>query len=215
MASTFRTRLARCWRFAKAWLVATFVCWHLFFLVVRNSLDLGRYQQRTWLQKRDWWTTVGPVYQPADRATENYSNFTGVRQGWSMFSPPLARSVEFLTVRLDFTDGSEEMVYSENEPDPTDFLRVGGWRQRRLEDYMADTRTDSLREHRERPLFESYVRWCIRRWQQAHPDDPRTLAGAVLLGRTFLLPKPEDDPHNIRASTVYPLGAFGPDGNLQ
>jgi hypothetical protein len=217
MASTPcpRSRLARLWRFIRAAVVFVFVCWHLFFLLFRNPLDLWWRDVESWAKERSWWARAEPFYEPVDRVTRRYGNLAAVQQGWSMFTPPLARSAPFLTARLDFTDGSQAFVFSENEPDPTRFLRLGGWRQRKLEDYMVHTSPSDLPGNQELPLFEAYARWCARTWREAHADDPRELAKVVLLSRSFDFPEPGHDPSRFKPPSVSVIGTFGPDGKLR
>jgi hypothetical protein len=195
--------------------VFVFVCWHLFFLLFRNPLDLWGNELEAWAKKQTWWARAEPVFEPVDRVTRRYGNLTGVQQGWGMFTPPLARSAPFLAARLDFTDGSATFVYSENEPDPTHFLRLGGWRQRKLEDYMVHTKPHDLPGNQELPLFEAYARWCARLWREAHADDSREIAKVVLLNRNFELPEPGHDPRHFQPPTVTVIGTFGPDGRLR
>lgn len=217
MASTPAPRsvLRRLWRFTTAALVFVFVCWHLFFLLFRNPLDLWWNDLEPWVRKHDWWPRVKPEFETADAVTRRYGNLIGVQQGWSMFTPPMARGAPFLAARLEFADGSREFVLSENEPaDPASFLRFGGWRTRKLEDYMVHTTPDELRGHSELALYEAYARWCVRRWKETHPDDPRELARVVLLKRRFELPRPGDDPRHFDPPTVRVVGVFGPDGRL-
>jgi hypothetical protein len=213
--SLHRSALARLWRFTRVTAVVVFVCWHLFFLLFRNPLDLWWDDLKPWVKEQDWWAGAQPVFEPVDVLTRRYGNLISVQQGWTMFAPPLARSAPFLAARLDFTDGSASFVFSENEPDPTNFLRIGGWRQRKLEDYMVYTKPHQLPDHEELALFESYARWCARRWQEAHPDDARELAQVVLLKRRFDLPPPDRDPRHFDPPTVTVIGTFGPDGRLR
>jgi hypothetical protein len=191
--------------------VFVFVSWHLFFLLFRNPLDLWWADLKPWLKDQSWWTRLEPV----DDVTYRYGNLIGVQQGWTMFTPPLARSAPFLAARLEFTDGSADFVYSENEPDPTHFLRLGGWRQRKLEDYMVTIPSRKLPGHEELALFEAYARWSARRWKEAHGADPRELARIVLLKRSFDLPSPDQDPQQFQPPTVTVIGTFDPDGRLR
>ncbi len=206
---------ARPGRYLRAALLIGFVSWQLFFLLLRNPLDLWWNDVEPWVKKQAWWARVEPVFTPVDRLTKRYGNLAAVQQGWSMFTPPLARSAPFLTARLDFTDGSHDFVFSENEPDPAHFLRLGGWRQRKLEDYMVHSKPSDLPGNQELPLFEAYARWCARRWQADHANDPRQVAQIVLLNRTLEFPAPGQDLRQVSPPTVTLIGTFGPDGKLR
>jgi hypothetical protein len=195
--------------------VFVFVVWHLFFLLLRNPLDLWWDPIKDWLTEKGLWSRVEPIFGPVDRATWKYGNFFGIDQGWTMFPPPLARSVTFLAARLEFTDGTQDTVYSPNEPNPTAYFRLGGWRQRKLEDYLTRVNAGELAGHKELPLWEAYVRWCIQRWYQANPGDSRQLEKVVLLKRTLVLPKPGEDPTVFKPAQVSIFATFDSDGRLQ
>jgi hypothetical protein len=195
--------------------VGLFVCWHLFFLLVRNPLDLWYTPFKEWCQERGWWPRLEPWVRPVDRATGQYGNGLGVEQGWCMFTPPLARSAPFLAARIDFTDGTSEVLRSDNEPDPTAFFRVGGWRQRKLEEYLVHPDETKLHEHEELGLWEAYARWSVRRWKARHPEDRRTPRQVALLRRRIYFPVPGQDPGLYAEPEVYPIGTFDPDGRLQ
>src|SRR5262245_22497506 len=140
-------------------LVAMFVVWHPFVIVIRNPIDIWWRDIEAWGEKHAWWSTVGPYYKTVDRVTWKYENFLGVEQGWCMFRPQLARKAPFLAARLEFTDGSEELVLSLNELGTGSYFRAGGWRQRKLEDFMAYEDTATIAAHSERAVWEAYARW--------------------------------------------------------
>jgi hypothetical protein len=212
------------WRWTKAAAITVFVCWQLFFLAWRNPADLWGDELHTWAAKQDRWDqvlhdfnkhrypsaatsrlgrrmrAVEPAwerwYDPTEKWTRNYGRVFAVEQGWSMFTPNLARGGSFLTARLEFSDGSEELVKSPNEPAlesddkprPKPFLRMGGWRQRKLEDSLAFTTPEKLArmdaaDGDDLPLFEAYARWSVQRWRQGHPDDAREVHRIVLVRR--------------------------------
>ena len=140
-----RRRLPRLWPAARTAAVALFVGWQLFFLAARNTLDFWYTPLKDWCVRREVWDGgVRPALDPVDDATRRYGHFNGIDQNWRMFAPPLARSAQFLAARIDFTDGSDAVLLSENEPDPRGFFRVGGWRQRRLEDVLVYKERDRL-----------------------------------------------------------------------
>lgn len=133
-----RNRLPWLWPAARTAAVVLFVGWQLFFLFARNALDFWYTPLRHWCVKQEMWEHgVGPLLDPFNDAADRYANFNGIDQDWKMFAPPLARSDPFLAVRLEFSDGSDELVLSDNEPNPRAFFRFGGWRQRRLEDHLV------------------------------------------------------------------------------
>lgn len=131
-----------------------------------------------------------------------------------MFAPPLARYDYFLAARIEFIEGGVEVIRSENEPDPRGYFRFGGWRQRKLEDYLVTNTSELSPGNEELPLWEAYVRWSVRRWREQHPDDTRTPARVLLLRRDFTFPNPTEDPAVFAEPKVYTLGTFLPNGSL-
>ena len=151
-----RRRLPWLWPAARTTAVALFVAWQLFFLFARNVLDFWSTPIRAWCVKQEIWDHgVGPILDPVDDATDRYANCNGIDQNWKMFTPPLARSDPFLAVRIEFAEGGDDVVLSDNEPDLRGFFRFGGWRQRRLEDQLVGDRDPVL--------SGAYVRWSVRR----------------------------------------------------
>ncbi len=201
-----RRRLPGLWPAAQTGAVVLFVGWQLVFLCVRNSLDFWYTPLRHWCMKQEIWDHgVGPVLDPVNAAADRYANVNGIDQDWKMFAPPLARSDPFPAVRIVFTDGSDETVLSDNEPDPRGFFRFGGWRQRRLEDVVVWGRSPIL--------STAYVRWSVRRWRERHSGDPRTPERVVLLRREWGFPGPGTDPAALGPVEVSPIGEFLPDGS--
>src|SRR5262249_13725415 len=154
----------------------------------------------------------------------------GVEQGWSMFTPNMARGCSFLAAEIEFRDDNDTyLVKSPNEPAfskgeqpvPQTFLRVGGWRQRKYEDSLAFTKPDQLErmdasDGDDLFLFEAYVRWSIRRWREKEPDDKRTPSRVRLLRRRFSFPR-EIGSDPLRSESydrmeVWTIGYFNPDG---
>jgi hypothetical protein len=236
--------LARIWRACKIACVTLFVVWHLFFLVYRGIVDLQLkldVDTITWFHVRFPWLVPKPVeaadgtrqgeddaeragdqkprkatlLDRIDRATWFYGNWFGIEQGWALFSGPVSREASFLAARIDFTDGSDAWVYSENEPDLPHFVHLGGWRQRKYEDYLCYDHSENVAEDSELPLWSSYARWCLRRWRDANPDDRRRARLIVLVKRTIVFPRPDADP------CVYPephseeIAVFDPQGRLR
>jgi hypothetical protein len=195
--------------------VAAFVTWHLFFLVFRGGLDLDPEGIRARLKNVPGWAAVEPVFRPVDRASWRYGALLGIEQGWNLFSGPLSRAAGFPAARVEFADGTSDSVFSDNEPERGAFFRAGGWRLRKLEDYLAATDAERLAASDERPLWGAYARWCARRWRAAHPDDPRRPVRVVLVVRTLPFPAPGDDPCSRPEATVTELGTFDPDGRPQ
>jgi hypothetical protein len=237
------------WCWFKTGIVFVFVCWHLFFLLFRNPVDLWDEEITKWGKGHDWWERVGPGYSRAKRVTRKYQHFFGIDQDWGMFSPPMAETCPFLAARLEFADDagqvpagatrvlgllasgsgqgpllaatavgpprSEETILSENEPDPRAYFRLGGWRLRKLEDKLVGTAPGTLPDDDEDlPLYEQYVRWSVRRWRQAHPEDRRPLVRVLLLKRRLTFPQPGHDPATYDPPEETVLGAFSPDGRL-
>jgi hypothetical protein len=209
------------WRWLKTGVVFLFVCWQLFFLLVRNPLDFYYTSIQEWCQANKIWDDasdpnygVRPILDPIDDATRHYGNFAGIEQNWQMFTPPLARYTYFLAARIDFAEGGEEVIRSENEVDPRGYFRFGGWRQRKLEDYLVSKKGELWQGNEELPLWEAYVRWSVRRWRERFPDDLRTPKEVVLFRRDFNFPKPTEDPSVFAEPEVYTVGVFLPDGRL-
>jgi hypothetical protein len=207
-------RLARLGRRARSAAVFLLVAWHLVFFAVRNPLDLWSKPISRWLKEHGWWQRYGDDFRRVDRVTWKYANLVGCEQRFDMFSPPMSRRVYFLAVRCEFTDGSREVLLSDNEPDPARFFRLGGYQTRKLESYLLSV-PDELDESPEWPLWEGYARAAWRRWRQRHPDDPRRLSRLVLVQRAFSRPGPGDLPGAFAPPDETDLVAFGPDGRLQ
>jgi hypothetical protein len=160
------------------------------------------------------------VFTTLDDVTSRYGNFFGIDQGWSMFTPPLARKAPFLGAELTFTDGTTAMLYSPNEPDmdqrrglSSGYIRLGGWRQRKLEDYML-TR-DSVASKDDKQVYQAYILWCIRRWRDANPGDRREVKFVTVVWRSMKFPEPGKDPSRFEPVTSDPIGIFNPDGTLR
>jgi hypothetical protein len=204
---------ARPWSW-KTPLIFAFVSFQIFILGFRNTLDLWWKPIEGWAKEQRWWDDVQPYYRPVDRWTERYECALGIEQGWCMFAPPVARAAPFLTTRLEFNDGSEETIYSANEFG-ANFFRVGGWRQRKLEDKLSYSAPSDLPDDKDLPLWSAYVRWRVSSWQEAHPDDGRTLVAVELYRRRVPFPKPTDASHRPEEAEIIPVGHFKPDGTLK
>jgi hypothetical protein len=206
--------LRRLGRYAVRTVVILFVTWQLFFLAFRNPLDLWKSQIEGWCAKQRWWKKVEKPYEALDKVTTRYGNLLGIEQGWTMFTPPLARSAPFLGARLQFADGSEEVLRSPNEPDVAGFLRLGGWRQRKLEDSLVHASPEELPWKEDLPLYQAYARWCVQRWKEAHPDDRRDIVRVVLLRRRIYFPELGHDPSIYEDPYVVTVGEFDAAGRL-
>jgi hypothetical protein len=195
--------------------VVLFVTWHLLFMVVRNPLDLWDAPIRARARKLASWPAIEPWFKRVDRITWRYANFTGAGQGWSMFTPNLARGAPFLAGRIDFTDGSSELIRSFNEPDPQSYIRIGFARVRKLEDNIVYGKPDRLADDEDLPVYQAYVRWVVRRWKKQAGDDPRVPLRVTLLRRRIDFPKPGEDPRHYDEPTETVIGVFDPEGRLQ
>jgi hypothetical protein len=201
----------------KSTLVCIFVSFQLFIIFFRNPLDLWWREIEGYLKKeqKETWEACLPYYRFVDRWTERYENGLGVEQGWCMFAPPIARAAPFLTTQLQFDDGETEIIPSANEQIPGQtFFRLGGWRQRKLEDKLAYMNPDDLVTARDLPLWKAYVRWRVRDWRAAHPGDPRQIVRVDLIRRRVPFPNPDPfkEPDEVES---YPVGHFNADGSLQ
>lgn len=208
-----RSWFGRLWRVVQTTLIVLFVCWHLFFMFVRNHLDLWEDTILGWAKEQTWWSRVERPVHHIDYKTWYYGNFTGCEQGWGMFSPPMARRVAFMGGKLIFSDGSHAIVTSINEPqDPASYFRAGGWRQRKLEDCLGWVKPESIPESADLPVYGAFIRWYIRTWRQAHPDDPRTVSEVHLIYRNYVLPGVDQDPASFAPPTESVLAVFSPEG---
>lgn len=220
-------------RRARITIIVLFVCWHLFSLLFRNIFDLW------WddlvpngLKKLTWWEvpvltmhqnfpndprhvelTPGKVFSTIDMATYRYLNYFGIEQGWSMFSPPIARRAAFVAAEIQFADGSNETLLSPNEFPFQGYFRWDGWRQRKLEDNLVYATPESIEDKSDPQLFEAYVRWSVRRWRDQNPEDLRVVSQVKLLKRNWSLPGPEEDPHS-HFLEITEISTFTPDGKL-
>jgi hypothetical protein len=210
----WQDRFPRMWPRAKTTAVFLFVGWQMFFLIVRNPLDFWYAPIKNYCVDHLIWESVKKGLDPVDDATRHYGNFTGIDQNWRMFVPPMARSASFLAARVEFTDGTDVLLRSDNEPDPLSYFRFGGWRQRKLEDYLVYKTPENLPGDDELPLWEAYARWCVRRWREGSPDDSRTPARVVLLRRVITFPEPSENPSVYEEAAVSTVGVFHPDGSL-
>jgi hypothetical protein len=229
---------------APAWLVATrvvrgvivlaIVAFHLVVLAIRNPLDLWDKEIREELRELPRWGGAAAAdpdrpepysywgdekfkerYLKADRFTWKFTNTVGLEQRWTMFSPPMARKGDFLAVRLEFTDGSQEMIRSDNEPtDPTSYLRVGGWQIRKLEDYLAWPSESALSDAKEKKLWEGYARHVIKKWRDARPNDPRTLSLVVFVRRRLYFPEPGQTHKDVPPPYEKDVATFDANGKL-
>lgn len=209
----------------KSWLVLLFVSFQIFIIFFRNPLDLWWREMEKYAKEehREKWEEYQPYYRVVDRWTERYECGLGVEQGWCMFGPPLARAAPFLVTRIEFEEGEPVTIASENEREPGKlFFRVGGWRQRKLEDKIAYMYPDDLPATRDLPLWKAYVRWRVRNYQEAHPDDARKIVRVELVKKRVPFPNPfpkkpeeEDDSSDPTAPTFRTVGYFNADGSLQ
>ena len=160
------------------------------------------------------------IFRKFDNITYRYGHFFGLEQGWSMFTPPLARSAPFIVADLVMTDDSTARVPSPNLPDveqragvTSGYIRLGGWRQRKLEDQLVNENPETVGGKSDPQLFPAYVRWCIRRWKEKNTDDPREVkqVNLVRLRIYFPEPKPNVDLMSF-LKEEYPIGSFTPHG---
>ena len=97
--------------------------------------------------------------------------------------------------RIEFTDGTDELLRSDNEPDPLGYFRFGGWRQRKLEDYLAFKTPDELPGDDELPLWEVYAPGpSCAGVQRSSRRLPNAGACRVRLRRVFTFPEPSQKP---------------------
>jgi hypothetical protein len=214
----------RVWRYVKGGVALFIVVFHLAVLAVRNPLDLWYNEIRDWLKEhpagaeQSWWAEVGEKERGplrlADNFTWKYTNFWGIEQRWVMFTPPVARKAPFLSMRLEFGDGSSELMLSCNEPDdPARFCRVGGWQARKLEEYLLYPTRD-LAHDPERPLWEAYARHKLHKWHRARPGDPREITRLVFVRRHLHFTAPGQTHADVDPPTEDDIVYFDANGNF-
>ena len=212
-----RAKKKRRWRqgFAST-VVFLFVTWHLFFLITKNTIDLGGEEFESYAEDHPFWQPVLPIYGWTKDKTASYESTLGIDQGWMMFTSPLTRGAVFLAVRIEFADGTSTLVQSENEPsDPAHFYRVGRPRQRKLEAWLVRESNKNRQTGYRQPLWEQTARQYLRRWQDNHPNDPRTPQQLVMLRRRIAIPEPNDEPGSYQDATVRVVATFDAQGNMQ
>jgi len=124
------------------------------------------------------------------RVSTAWARATGSVQGWTLFTPPIARVGGFPAVEIVFSDGSRELVLSDNEPaDRTSFFRAGRLRLRRLEDYLLSNASTPAGAAEE-PLVTPYVRRRVAHWKSLNPLDRRTPVRGLLLERKYTFTEP-------------------------
>jgi hypothetical protein len=189
------------------------VTWHLLFLLVRGTIELGEDDILAWLGRQSWYGPVRPVVEPVNRWATRYENTLGIDQTWCMFAS-MARGANFPAVRIFFTDGTHEDVLSDDEPaDPNRFFRIGQARLRKLENALATQNADQRRSYK-RPMWEQYVRWRLTQWRRRHPDDPRRPARLTLVRRRFVLPEPGHGPTIATSPQEFVVARFNADGDM-
>ena len=117
-------------------------------------------------------------------------------------------------MRIEFTDGSSELLRSKVEPDPTAFFRVGGWQQRKHEDYLLNHAEDDMAKNPELPLWEANARRALRRWRTAHDSDARKVDHVVLVRRYIYFPTPEQDPRQYEPAKETGVLRFDAEGRM-
>jgi hypothetical protein len=206
-------RARRLGRRLRAGLVFGVVAWHLFFFAVRNPLDLWDTHIYAWLEARGWCPRCVKAIRRADDVTYRYANTLGCEQRWVMFRPPMARGASFLGYRLEFADGTSQMLRSPNEPTPARFFRLGGWQLRKFEEHLTWPPDDLARDP-ERAFWEAYAREIVRRWRQDNPGDDRRVKRLVLVRRRVTFTTPDDLPGEYPPASETDLAAFDPEGRL-
>lgn len=162
----------------KQLLVIIFVTWHLFFLFVTNAKLDGEWSAAT---------------------VNRYEDYLGLDQGWGMFSSPVWKTTPFPALRLEFTDGSSDVMRCDNEPaDIKNYFKTTRSRLRKFEEHLLGVSDGDYR----RPMLVAYANWRVDEWQHRHPDDTRQVKQAVLLKRIYEVPGPDADRDVGREPTV-------------
>jgi hypothetical protein len=205
---TLRDHVLLIFWLGKVLVIVGLVIWQLLFLLVRNPLDVRGEKAAVWPGPDDW-PALGWAWQKLDETTTTYGNVLRIEQGWTLFTAPLARDGDFLAVRLVFPDGERVRIVSENEVNPSAFyFRRGGFRQRKLEDYLDTLASRQL----DSPLLGAQVRARVAGWRRHHPQDGRWPERVELVRRHYLFPRPGDDPGNVVGPFEETLAVFAADG---
>lgn len=191
-------------------IIFAFVLWQLFFLAFRNPVDLWQEDFEKWAKSQSWWDANKPTWRryeedyfdPVSKATKAYSRVFAVEQGWSMFTPNLARRGRFLDARIDFSDGTEIDILSENQIHryeiddnkdgayrPKPFLRFGGWRQRKLEDSLIDAEPDKIADADDLALYGPFVRWTVQHGNNAIRPTRASLSASSCCAASSTFPR--------------------------
>lgn len=155
------------------------------------------------------------IPRAAERVADSWAQLTGQRQNWALFAPGVNTDPTFPAVEFRWDPGAggtnderfrqpaAAIWLSDNEPTNLDrFLRIGGFRLRRLENVITiDTTrpaTDmviALRGHvrQNGDLLFAYLKWRLDAFRRAHPDvsTPRQV---ILLLRRFHINEPGSRP---------------------
>jgi hypothetical protein len=196
-----------CWA-GKVLAIAVFVVWHLLFLLIRNPLDVRGARSPVAFEPAGW-DGLAHAWRTMDEATTTYGNVLRIEQGWTLFTPPMARDGDFLSVRLVFADGECVTLPSDNAVDPSGFyLRRGGFRQRKLEDWIGSLFSKNVAS----TLPGAQVRARLARWRRHHPDEERVVERVELVRCRLVFPPPGSDPGTDAGSQEEILGSFDATG---
>lgn len=234
-------RLVLATRILRFAIVLIVVAFHLAVLAARNPLDLWDKEIRAYLRELplsgERWGAAAAAdldvkpptsclddkqfserFDKADRFSYKFCNGVGLEQDWCMFGAPMARTVKFLAVRLEFEDDTSELIFSPNEPaDPTRYFRIGGYQIRKMEGYLMKPSFSDLRDPVQAQFYEGYARYVARKWQQAHPNDQRKLRSIVFVSRKWRFPEPNQKYANLpppHSEDVVIFDAQGKNGKL-
>lgn len=175
------------WLRVKQVLVIIFVTWHLFFLFVSNTQLDGQWSD----------ATIGC-----------YESYLGLDQSWAMFSSPW-KHTPFLAVRIEFTDGSSEVLLSDIEPANTQqYFKRSGARTRKYEENLLYIGREKYNGSiKERDIkWNHFAKWRVAEWFAKHADDQREVKQVVLLKRRYEVPPPGEDRSVNREPLTTELG---------
>jgi hypothetical protein len=173
-------------------------------------------------------------------ATSRWAGYTGQIQAWWLFAPEFPNQATFPTVELRWDDpeSSENteslpklvrLTSSLEPPDPQSYFRpwpsddrlfhyearlgliMLPWHKELLEEEPELWREAlQTRVQRQWRSMRAYLRWCVRRYQDDHPESPPPRQ-AVLLISIYRTPDPGQRPTTWGGPDVQPLARWLPE----
>lgn len=194
------------------WQMVFLVAANVIDLIPRNITDPPSLRLDP-LQEHGQFTSLAPLQALVDglgEVIDAYSELTGQEQTWPLFAPGFPPHSTFGAIRLTLADGSQVTLRSDFEPpDPNHapfrlpFFQVRRFNlehqflpvilqhtQEAMREYAEVVRTVTFQAYRyNQPLLQRWMRWCVDRWQRAHPGQGPVVE-IVYLARYIPSPRP-------------------------